>query len=660
MVDVCWRFREMPPAEINQNPMERELFAGERLNERLVRETVQNSLDAAIARAEEFAGDGTPPVRVRFSLSGIRHPLNGERAEAYVDGLNEHLAVGLDSDFARRAKIRGLSDHGMQFLVIEDAGTIGLEGDWRQYDDSATQSAKSNHFYWFFRNIGRSGKGDKDGGSWGLGKWVFPDASHASAYIVVTRRRSDGEMLLMGQSVLTKHTIDGHRYAPYGFFAETEDGLPVPLRMSEPAHRPFIERCIADFGLRMRSSSGLSVVIPFPRVEEEDQQISKERLLAAATHNYYYPIIAGRLEVIVDDGEDTEPIEVNADTIDDVLTHLRLEDSGERSQESYRRLFEMCREAALNPDYKHIELSAPPRNVPGYQHRDQLAGLRSRYDAGELLAFRAGMTVERKNANRKQRTSFCLYVQKDDSLPHGHDYYVRGTLSIPDMDFLGNRPARTLLVVDEHEPLAAMLRDSEPPAHTSWRPQDERVGKRWVSPGSRIKLVREAPVALLSIWEAAPVGLQRDAFADIFPSGGGSRPRRSPYGTPPEKPIPVKPDLPPPHSHFNLHQVSDGFGVRFALGVEEPPSRVRLRAAYEVPRGNALGSYNPHDFQLHGPNAIDVTVNGCSVINGEKGNELLFEVDDPASFSVTVRGFDQHRDLLVDVSELEVRDDTQV
>lgn len=348
MADVRWRFREMSPAEINQNPMERELFAEESLNERLVREAVQNSLDAGVARLDRATNE---PVRVRFSLRGVNRPLDAIDASAYMDGLDEHLKEGLDrnDDFRRRMAVRGLADQGMQYLVVEDAGTVGLEGNWRQYDDSAQERADDNHFYWFFRNFGRSGKGDEGGGSWGLGKCVFPDASHASAYIAVMRRRSDGETLLMGQSVLTKHTIDGHRYAPYGFFAELDEyGLPLPLRMSEPTHRPFIEQCIMDFDLRLRDGAGLSVIVPFPRVGEE-QQIGKEQVLAAVTHNYFYPILAGRLKVVVDEGGDTDPIEVNADTIDDVLIHLPLEGSGERSQESYRRLFEMCREAALDP-----------------------------------------------------------------------------------------------------------------------------------------------------------------------------------------------------------------------------------------------------------------------------------------------------------------------
>ena len=668
MADARWRFREMSPAEINQNPMEREMFADESLNERLVREAVQNSLDASIARADRSTSE---PVRVRFSLRGIRHPLNPIQASEYLDGLDEHLKEGLDrnNDFRRLITLRGLADKEMPYLVVEDAGTVGLEGDWRQYDDSEQETADNNHFYWFFRNVGRSGKGDEDGGSWGLGKWVFPDASHASAYIAVTRRRSDGETLLMGQSVLTKHTIDGHRYAPYGFFAEEDEhGLPLPLRLSEPAHRPFIEQCMADFGLRFRGESGLSVVIPFPRVDEAEQ-ISKEQVLHSITRNYFYPIIAGRLVVIVDEGDDGDQVVVNEDTIDEVLAQLPLESSGERSMESYRRLFDMCR-TALDPASSHIELSTPPRNVQGYVHRTELASLRSRYGSGELLAFRIGTTVQRKDEERR-KTSFRMYVQHDDSLARGHDYYVRGMLSIPEKDFLGHRPARILLIVDEHEPLAAMLRDSEPPAHTQWRSEDERVRSRWVAPSRRIKEVRESPLSLLNIWEASPVGLQKDALADIFPAGAGLQPRRRKDGALALRPTPtpvILPPLPPSHPDFDLHQVAGGFSVRFASDIEKPPSRVRLRAAYEVPRGNAMANYNPYDFRLHGERALDVSAQGCRVTHGTTGNELFLEIDTPGDFSVAVQGFDPHCDLLVDVQRAEVAqldgsevdDDTQV
>ena len=648
MVDVRWHFRPMQRAEINQDPMEREFFSGESINERLVREAVQNSLDAGRARVDRASSE---PVRVRLSLRGVRNPLEPYSADAYLQGLEEHLEAGLDRDdtFRRTMEVRGLlTGAGMPYLVVEDAGTVGLEGDWSRYDDSEDDPAHNEHFYWFFRNVGRSGKRDEDAGSWGLGKWVFPDASNVSAFIAVTRRHSDGEILLMGQSVLKKHHVEEQRYAPYGYFAELDsEGLPVPLNSSKPEHRAFIDQCITDFDLRLREESGLSIIVPFPRVDSE--QISKEQVLMAVVHNYFYPITTGRLEVTVNDGDDDGET-VNADTVDDVAASLPLDTSGERSSESYRRLFQMCREAA---SIEHVELSSPPLNVQGYPDRDRIVEMRRQYDRGDLLAFRVRTVVKRQGDNHNLPTAFRLYVQKDDSLSEGHDYYVRGPLSIAEEDHLGRRSARALLVIDEYEPLAAMLRDSEPPAHNYWRPQNERVGKRWVGAYGRIKRVREAPSALLSIWETTPVGLDKDALADIFPAGGGTRRRRSPKGEPPVGPGPIRLDPPPSHQQFDIHQLHDGFSVRFARDIAHPPSRMRLRAAYETPRGNPLTNYNVNDFRLFGAGALDVSVQGCQTTqNGDKGNELILEIDDPHQFFVTVRGFDPHRDLLVDVQAL--------
>ena len=651
MADVRWHFREMARGELNQNPMERELFAEEPINERLVREAIQNSLDASIARVDNSFTD---PVRVRFSLQGVHEPLGVLSAAAYLDSLDEHLKAGLDpnDDFRRRVAMRGLGDAGMQYLVVEDAGTVGLEGDWERYDDSADDPAENEHFYWFFRNIGRSGKSDIDGGSWGLGKWVFPDASHASAYIAVTRRRSDGETLLMGQTVLTKHHVDGQRYAPYGYFGVVDEhSLALPLRMSEPSHRPFIQECIRDFGLQFRDGPGLSVIIPFPRVDE-DPPIERVKVLEAIVHNYFYPIIAGRLEVVVNEGGGSESTEVTAETIDDVLGGLDLEDSGERSVGSYRRLFTMCRERAIHPELPHIELRSPPQSRQGYEHHKEVSDLRRRYEDSELLAFRIGMTIESKDKS-KERTSFRLYVQHDGSLSQGHDFYVRGALSIAPMDLIGRHHARTLLVVDEREPLAAMLRDSEPPAHTMWYPQAERVTRRWVSARNRINEVRNAANTLLNIWESAPVELQRDALADIFPSGshGGRRRSGVKVGTVSSKPDgPI--DLQPGHPDFDIQRAGAGFRVRFVPNMEDPPQRVRVRAAYEVPRGNPMKSYNPHDFRLHGADSLTVQASGCQVSPGESGNVLILEVEDPRRFSLAVHGFDTHRDLLVDVKRV--------
>lgn len=670
MLDFQWRFPEMPPSLPNQAPMEREFFVDEPINTRIVRESIQNSLDAAADKSQRRRSNATNPVRVRFSLSGISAPLPPERAAQYFDGLAQHLrtAENLDADIRRRLNSPSIVDDGLPFIVIEDAGTIGLTGDWRQFDDTDAASARENHFYWFFRNVGRSAKTAEENGSWGLGKWVFPDASHASCYIAVTRRRDD--TLLISQTVLSKHSINGRRYAPYGYLGLTgDDGLTLPLRRSEPEHRPYIDQCIADFGLKLRSEPGLSIIIPFPKIEHvgESDTIDARRLLTAIVHNYFYPIVAGWLEVSVDRGDDYPEIDLSADTIDDVVSSLDLHDDGEYSEEGYRHLFALCREALALPEHRYTQINKPPSSdKTGGGHRE-IINLRNRYDNSELLAFNIATEVRRKvdgRTGKPEPTYFKVYLQRDNSLDTGHDYYVRGTLSIPEIDLIGKRRARTLLVVDESQPLGAMLRDSEPPNHKSWRPQTDRVTRNWTSARQRVDEVRRTPGNLLRLLEAPPEGRQKDVFADIFPwhpEIGQSNPSnkgqdrtmitRRDRKTAPPSGISAPPD-------FSVSRSETGFRVISAPNAKHPLTAgdsVRLRVAYEVSRGNPLNSYQEADFRLHGPGALNIYVTGAEINpdrQGIPGNRLDLNINDPHNFALAVQGFDRRRDLHIRVETI--------
>lgn len=656
MPEVKWQFRKMSPAEKNQESVEREFFQEENINVRLVREVIQNSLDAALSKEQPPGSAAAGPVRVRFSLAGITEPLPESRAAEYFAGLEPHLRTldDLDDSIQSRLDSGSLVSGGVPYLVVEDDRTRGLNGDWRQFDDSPDNPAQGNDFYWFFRNTGRSGKGATDNGSWGLGKWVFPDAAHISACLAVTRRSGDDDTLLMGMAVLNKHTIDGQRYPPDGYFAELgENELQLPLHSSNPEHAPFIRQCIADFDLRFRHNSGLSIIIPFPRVGVGDdaETLDKDRLLASVVRNYFYPIISGQLEVIVEDYGAPAAYLTEA-TIDGYLNDLDLGDTEEHNAESYRKLFKMCREIRALPEADFISLTQPPRNEAGYVHYADLVARRSEYEAGQLLAFHIGADVQRKGESTVD-TSYYLYLQRDDTLQVGHDYYVRGTLSIQGMDYIRRHRARALLVVRETETLAAMLRDSEPPAHNTWRTQVDRVTKRWVAAPRRIDSVRNSPAHLLRILETPLEGLQRDALADIFSWDGKwgqdihpiekrPRERRRDYRTYPPPP-PKPPD-------FAISQSQTGFRVGCPAGMRESgPLTARLQAAYVVPRGNPLKHWRDLDFRLHGQDALTVAVTGGSCAPGNAGNELLLTIDDPAQFSLTVQGFDPLRDVHIRV-----------
>ena len=645
--------------------MEREFFQDDTINVRLVREVIQNALDAALDKGLGQPRGFSGPVRVRFSLAGIASPLPEAQAQAYFIGLEPHLAdiPDLGDDVGSRVREGSLATNGVPFMVIEDDRTSGLNGDWEQFDDTPEQPAKGNDFYWFFRNVGRSGKGESDNGSWGLGKWVIPDASRISSYIAVTRRSEDDETLLMGQSVLNKHDVDGRRYPPYGYFAEhDETAFSRPLTTANPEHRPFIRRFIDDFDIRYRSSSGLSVVIPFPRVggDEGEVVLDKNRLLDAVIQNYFFPIISGHLEVSVEGYGN--PVYLSSSTIDYALDGLDLSDTGERSSSGYRKLFRLCRDVMGLRSDEIVAIGSPERLQEGTPSHADLVALRPKYESGELLAFRIAADAQRRNGSR-ENTCYNLYLQKDSTLAEGHDYYVRGTLSIPNRDSIRGYSARALLVVNENEPLAAMLRDSERPSHNAWYPQDDRVTKRWVATRGRITSVINAPSRLLRILEAPQEGLQRDALADVFSWDGSWGQRTAPISVPnviqepasnpiitPDPPAP----LPPPRqTDLTTTRLGTGFRVSGAVGGESSgPFRACLEVAYVVPKGNPLKKYRELDFRLHGEESLEVTVTGGGVSPGNAGNVLFLDVADPAQFSLTVQGFDRFRDLRVKVDRL--------
>src|SRR5947209_12980798 len=79
-----WHFRTMDPGEVHVDPVHDEFFKAQDLADALVREAIQNSLDARLPRSRS-------PVRVGFRFASGAHALPAEGVRAYFDGLETHL-----------------------------------------------------------------------------------------------------------------------------------------------------------------------------------------------------------------------------------------------------------------------------------------------------------------------------------------------------------------------------------------------------------------------------------------------------------------------------------------------------------------------------------------------------------------------------------------
>ena len=637
----------MQPWEINQNPVQGEFFTtAADLPERLVREALQNSLDAR--RNNET-------VRVRFTFSGAE----GAVADAgrYLAGLEPHMQTDSDADEAEQEAIttaRACLRQPMTWLAIEDSGTTGLAGDIHANDPKEA----GNHFWGFFRSIGISPKNEDAGGSWGLGKWVFPDASMINAYIGATRRAGEHRVLVMGMAVLRTHTIGDVKHPPYGQFAvadEHDDAEWLPLPLDSETDRDFVLKVLDDFALLRLDEPGLSVVVPYPK-----EDITPGAVARAVITQYFLPIVRGAVAVeIAAPGERRRLID--ADTISrEVVDITRQESEDAHDEETPESLAGVIRLAqwAIGPGAReHIRISVPTRTDDTIARLD-LQGLRERYERGERLAFEFAIGVQRRGAASRTPGSFRLYLERAETLSKGHDYFVRGHLSIPRMDHLERYKARALVVVDGESELGHLLRDAEGPAHIAWEPHEQRLKDHWVNGSGRVHEVRRAARLLLQRLAERPDEHQFDALADLFPADATDIEGRTP-STRAGAGRSRRTDPPPrPSSPFDLSRTATGFSIRTPHGDGLRGSEWTLRFAYDVVRGNPFRLFERGVRQGVPDFAVGsggVVVHGRSAEVERLGeNELRFRVlgDD---VRIEVAGLDA-RDVVVDVRPVVVPD----
>ncbi|MCA1733373.1 MAG: hypothetical protein LC732_07185 [Acidobacteria bacterium] len=337
---ASWRFREMSRGEINVDPVHDEFFKAQDLPDALVREAIQNSLDARRGRAT---------VRVRFRFATASAALERDAASRWIVDLLPHLDA-LDPSLLGAMPS---PDEPLSYLVVEDFGTRGLAGDPAANPDVDDHDAERNDFHYFWRNVGRSMKGETDRGRWGLGKAVFSVASRIRALFGITRRSDDGRLLLMGQAVLKIHATGGRRFAPYGFFARFDrDGFAMPVEDERT-----LGRFAADFALE-RDEPGLSVVIPWPRTEE----LPFEKIVAAVIDQYFYPIARGDLQVEVADEARSEVIASR--TLDEVAASTTSSGAASPSPRSGRRTATSRSAASSSSTTSRSPRSSATRRTP--------------------------------------------------------------------------------------------------------------------------------------------------------------------------------------------------------------------------------------------------------------------------------------------------------
>jgi hypothetical protein len=615
----------MDLGEVHVDPVHDEFFKAQDLADALVRESIQNSLDARLPRSKA-------PVRVRFRFAAGVHALHADAVREYFDGIEPHLHAAAKTIHT----VLPRHDEAVPYLLIEDYGTRGLTGD--PHVDPELEPAgeeKRNDFFYFWRNVGRSNKGEVDRGRWGLGKAVFTVASRMRTVFGITRRVDDDRSLLLGQSVLKTHVLDGQRIYPYGFFArfEEENGLPLPIE--DPI---LLDRFADDFGVT-RVEPGLSIVVPYFR----DDELSLERITTSVIEQYFYPILRADLVVEVADGARMQRIA--ADTIDSL--------AGEDA--NVAKLCALTRWSLAQKDDTRIVLPERGPAAPKWEENvldtNLLAGLRDRFASGERLAFRVPLLVKRKRA-RPASSWFDVFLEHDEELRKSEHHFIRRGITIPDVRTNGDKAARALIVIDD-QALSTFLGDAENPAHSDWSERADKVRTLYDHGAWTLRFVKQSAAFLASLLARPPVGRERDFLADLFSidmpeeslqDHGSRQSAISPAATGGASNEGVTHAEPSSAGRgVTIARIAGGFIIKAADATVGRPLRGEI--AYRVRAGNPFRKHSPFDFDLMSDGAINVHADGVQL---RATSVNAFElVPSSAKFQISMKGFDPRRDLMV-------------
>lgn len=650
--DARWHFIEQRPADKQRDPLQGQFFDTESIKnaaDALVREAIQNSLDA------HDPGDGNQPVRVNLLVSEGDHALPAEVAGPYFSGMWDHLAaIPVEDDQLspdeRQEEFRKIREAPCRYLVFEDFNTTGLRG-----DPEAIQAIPGdpNHFFYFWRAEGQSGKTGSDRGRWGVGKYVFPAASMISTIFGFTIRPSDPKPLLMGQAVLRNHQLGDKSYTPDAWWAKmTDRELPVPVPPGST-----ITDFVGTWRLtRKPGQAGLSIVVPYI-----NDEITIGELKRSVIRDYFAVIVAGRLVVGLSDGDPDRTMQIDADSI----SHFAAELEDETEKRDALSGIELVQWNTTEDTEGLVELVLPEHNAQGGRWTphwsydlmpdESRERILARFADGQPVCVRVPVLIGAKRTTA-EASHFDVLIRPEKANTSG-PLFVREGIVISEARVrppggASIRDYRCILLADD-PPLARMLGDAEGPAHTTWSDRTPRFKGRYWLGKSWLDFVKTSPWRILQLTESSEEDEDLTLAADIFfidiedPAQSRREPKPGTAG---------KQDGPPPSTprQFKVSRVTTGFAVSLGNANGSSPERALVRVAYDVADGNPFRKWVKADFSLQAPD-IQLSLEGGSVVSdtAHPGNEIAIRIDDPASFRFEARGFDEERDLIISVDPID-------
>ena len=296
----------------------------------LVRESIQNSLDAVLDKSE--------PVVVKFSfmeMQGVDYPEFFE-LQHHIQGCldyfpNNHNAKVTYAPMRKLFEGNKYHDH-LGFIRVSDYNTKGMT-----YEEGNTDTP----FYAFVRSAGVTVKDSAAaGGSFGFGKAAYYLLSPINT-IIVSTCTEDYQKYFEGAASLCTHTYKGSKKMAFGYY-DDQNGKPITEESDIPAKF-------------RRSEPGTDINILGFEMEDADEAI--QEMAEAVLRNFWMAIYNGKLVVNINDD-----VEIRKDNIVEMMEQYFEDDDDTTRKAGYynpRPYFDAMRLAGSSGKYLLFEDNLP-------------------------------------------------------------------------------------------------------------------------------------------------------------------------------------------------------------------------------------------------------------------------------------------------------------
>lgn len=627
-MDKLWKWVKMTGGPTDASSLKEQKFSEENYITYVVREAVQNVVDAW-RKFVALEDQEHEPAIVKFDFKKSNRDLKN-----YFSGLIEARKT-LDISEEHGSKYNDdISYKEFTWFSILDLNTGGIQGSFEDRDSD----------YWNFNlNWGKSNKGkDKQatGGSKGVGRITFPMSSNIKAVFNVTKRRD--ATATAGFALLDSGIDeDGVRRVPHAIFADTELEEECVWKLHEIS-----DDFIKDFELQElnKHETGTAIVIPFPREEiSSDINASSNKIKASLIENYAPLIIRGNLKPSVG-GE-----EINSSNIIEIAENIKEEFSLKEFKSNGPEYIKFCEDSInqleINESYIEIELDKFC-DLEGWEMSDTVkTAINKSLINNEVVTFKINFPIMQNGKENKSFIEVAFKLPESDEKgikKDGLEAYYRNGLFMRDIPKRVSPDMHAALFTRDNT-IGLYLGVFENAEHTKWllggpyilqaldkgydRQTYLRPVKLCVNAIGILhrKFADEIEIIDEQVWSSFfNMPLSEEPDQDKDDDGAGEKPE---VGEIKQNP-----------SSWSFTSREGGFSLKHKKNTKIPKHGISISGQFKSEKTLSRVSYKPHDFDF--AEAVLDTKN-CTAV----GNQDTISIENlKEGFSLKVSGLDTTRE----------------